>query len=146
MPVNASRSRKLLVSIAIQILFAGLFLGAVHYLKQVSPNRDDAKLEEIKSEVAEIPIYPYFQNVGEYYTSRYMDASASLYYRSNTSLGSVRTFYDRELPKLGWEIKEVGDSFYYQKNDLRLTIEHRPDQSDWNFAIGIDWKNSGNYQ
>ena len=138
-----SRSRKKIIEIAVGLLCVGLFLGFIHYLKQNSLNRDDAKLDEIKMEAAKIPVHPSFQTyAGNDYTSRHMDASASLYFRSNASLESVRTFYDRELPKLGWEINEAGGSLHYRKNDLRLSIEHRPDQSDWNIAIGIEWKNS----
>ncbi|MGE3384946.1 MAG: hypothetical protein AB7L70_18610 [Pyrinomonadaceae bacterium] len=141
------RSKRKFVEILVQLLCVGLFLGFIYYLKQSSPNRDDAKLDEIKMEAVKIPVFPSFQKYADDdYTSRHMDASASLYFRSSAGLGSVRSFYDRELPKLGWEIKETGDSFYYQKNDLRLTIEYRPDQSDWNFALGIDWKNPTNYQ
>lgn len=135
-------SRKKIIEIAVGMLCVGLFLGFIHYLKQNSPNRDDVKLDEIKMEAAKIPVHPSFQkSAGNDYTSRHMDASASLYFRSNASLESVWTYYDRELPKLGWTINEAGSSFRYRKNDLRLSIEYRPDQSDWNFALGIDWKN-----
>jgi hypothetical protein len=141
-----SLRRKKFIEITVGLLFVGLFLGFIYYLKQSSPNRDDAKLNEIKMEAAKIPIHPTFQKVVDNdYTSRHMDASASLYFRSNAGLGSVRAFYDRELPELGWEIKKTGDFFYYQKNDLCLSIEYRPEQSDWNFALGIDWKNPVNY-
>jgi len=118
----SNRAKKTIIGITVQLVAAGLFLGWIYYLKQTSPNRDDAKLEEIKVELAKLPVYPDFQKVGEHFTSRHMDASASLYFLSRADVGRVRMSV-------------------FLKNDLSLVIEYHPDQDDWNYALGIDWKN-----
>jgi len=135
---------KICVTVVIQVVFVGSFLGWAYYLKRSSPNRDDAKLEEIKTEIVKLPLHPSFQKIGEDYSSRHMDAGGTLYYRSNANGESVRAFYATELPKLGWQIDRETNPPFFHKNDLRLRIEYRPDQSDWNYALDVEWKNPNN--
>ena len=139
-----TKVRKIVGSIAINLAVFGLFLGWVYYRKQTSPNRDDAKLNEIKVEVAKMPVPQGFIKSGEDYSSRYLDASGTLYFRSDLNARSVTAFYTSGLTARGWTVERNGDRQSFQKNDLHLHIEYRPDQTDWNYALVVSWKNPEN--
>lgn len=140
-----SKKRKILFAVAGNLIFVFLFLGSVYYLKQVSPNRDDTKLNELKAESPSIPVYPGFQRVGEDSTSRHMDASFSTNYRSSAAIDDVTAFYLSELKSTGWRYVEDSNHSYFQKNDVRLYIFSMPDQKDWNYSLSLVWQNPSNY-
>lgn len=144
MAIESIQRKKFRLGIAVQLVFVLLVLILHYGSKQCSVNRDDAKLREIKVELARIRKPTTFKEVGETYTSRSVDAAAFKFYRSDMDFGSVKGYFNSELNRLGWQISEETEPPYYQKNDFRLYIEYRRDQTQWNYSLSIVWKNADN--
>ena len=123
-------------------IFFSLFYFFTYYIKQNSPNKDDAKLTEVKDISVIIKDYPTSMKTDEYETSRSLDACVHKYFVSKSNLNEVGEFYEKELVADGW-IRQNEDTFKFLKDDFFFTLERRKERNaDWNFAISICWKNT----
>jgi hypothetical protein len=122
--------------------------------KQFSPNKNDAKLQEVERLSADLPKYPGFQALSGGNTfSKPMLASIHKHYKSDAGYDDVKAFYSTKLMPAGWKLKEErnlkdwwrdygGRELTFEKGEYSVVIEYRGDKAidpDWNYAIGIGW-------
>jgi hypothetical protein len=148
-----------LKSLAVKILpsaaFVILFLLFVHWNKQSSPNRDDAKLKELQQISSEMPVPSSFSEVSTNFSSRGMDAGVYKTYRSPASYGDVKRFYSERLITKGWILRREknheswiidtdGKDLEFQKGDMYIIIEYNGTKGNnsWNYAVNYVWRNN----
>ena len=136
-------------------VFLLLFLTFVYWDKQSSPNRDDAKLEELRQLSAEIPVPSGFSGVDTQSSSRGMDAGVYKTYCSTASYDEVKRFYSGVLVPKGWVlsseknhesflINTSGKDIEFHKGDMRIVIEYSGGTAcggSWNYAVNYLWDN-----
>jgi hypothetical protein len=126
----------------VALVFFSLFCLLSYFIKQNSPNRDDAKLKETEKTAAQITDFPKSAVINEHTSSRSFDACIHKYYVSKASLDEVGKYYDNELIEDGW-VRKNQDSMIFRKEDFSVYIERRYEKdADWNFAISVCWKNN----
>jgi hypothetical protein len=122
--------------------------------KQLSPNRDDAKLKELRKLAFDTPTYPEFDVVSETSGSRDIGAHISERYRSSASYDNVKKFYSDVLLTKGWVISEERDlksflvthewkELIFKKDDISIVIEYRGRDSlsqQYNYSVSYSWK------
>ena len=129
-----------------------LLLSSLVYLGCWSPKEDAAKLEEIKSIWARLPLYPGMQETDSSTTSGYGKALVSKKFRSDAQYEDVKRFYIERLEPDGWKIdgekqlKDIGSDFggyeiRFRKGDIALAIEYAGPRANygWQYGIGVSW-------
>ena len=117
-----------------------------------SAKEDTAKLEELKATWARLPIYPGMQPVGDSTRSGGGTVLVGKKFRSDARFDDVKSFYIEQLTKDGWEVisdrKLVdwggdpnGQYLEFHKGDNFLGIEYHTagGNSDWQYAIALNW-------
>lgn len=130
----------------IVIFFAGAMVLA-HYIKQNSPNRDDAKLKELEEIVASVPPFPQLGNGVTPNVSSGADiAGLTFYYHSVAKYEEVRNYYVEQFLQRGWVLaKETPRTLKFSKGEFQIGIEYTGksgksrDWNDWNYAISYTW-------
>jgi hypothetical protein len=140
------------------VAFVTLCLFLVYIWKQYSPNRNDAKLKELRALSSETPAYPDFREVAMHFSSRAMDAGVYRSYYSLSGYEEVKRFYLNILSKRGWKLtsEESSQSFLgesrdskkiaFRKNDLQIIVEYvggiAPNEGRWNYSVSFIWRNN----
>ena len=159
-PVNSDVMRLLSPQGIFRIVIGIILVASVSlwakYAKDRSPNKDDAKLNEIQSIYSQLPIYPDFQEVAHSGDSKDVSARAGKSYKSAAKYSDVRSFYSDKLTPTGWQITKErnlkdwwrdfgGRQLTFQKGQYSIVIEYRGDKEpspDWNYAIDVEWHKS----
>lgn len=138
--------------IILPVVFASLFLFFLYVAKDMSPNRNDAKLEELQLLSTQIPVVPKSKKVGTFYSSRFLDAGLYNYYSSTAKYDEVERFYLSTLTQEGWvRANEQSPPLYkegearkltFKKGEYRLIIEYAGDGTNrsWNYALNLLWR------
>jgi len=122
--------------------------------KQFSPNRDNAKLKELRELALHTPTYPEFEYVAETSGSRDINAGTYTRYLSSASYDDVKRFYSDILMTKGWIISEERDlkSFLvthewkiltFKKEDLSISVEYRGADlisQQYNYSVSYSWR------
>ena len=126
----------------VALVFFSLFYLLNYFIKQNSPNRDDAKLKEVQDISTEIKDFPKSAVIDEHTLSRSFDACVQKYFVSKANLDEVGKYYENELIEDGW-IRKNQDSLIFLKEDFSVHIERRDEKdAGWDFAISLCWKNN----
>lgn len=148
--------RSLILKVLPAALFLVLFLSFVHWSKESSPNRGDAKLKELQQLASEMSVPSSFREVATHSSSRAMDAGVHKSYHSSASFEEVKKFYSDQLIARGWVliaeqnhesilIDTDGKDLKFQKADIIISIEHagsRASDRSWNYSVSYVWHNS----
>ncbi len=121
--------------------------------KEFSPNKGDAKLKEVETIAASLPVHPSFQQTWSGSTSKSMLASAGRHYKSTARYEEVKNFYMSHLQGAGWMLKEERElksvegarQLTFSKDEYSFVLEYSGEKAvdpDWNYAIDVTW-NSG---
>jgi hypothetical protein len=149
--------RSWVIRLAPSVIFIAAFLLVVHYAKEQSANRDDAKLDVLRALADKTPVFSGFSEVDRRETSRAIDAGVYRMYHSSAAYEEVKSFYVASLVPHGWSIAKertldsvfsdnYGHELTFQKADLRIVIEHSGmDRSSgkWNYAVNFVWRSVG---
>lgn len=122
------------------LLFFAAFLYGVHYLKQHSPNANDAMLNELLLVPQQIPDHPRCVRTEEDTSSRYMDAGVYLKYKCSDIFPVLVDYYRSRFTRPGWT---EGDSdskhVVFTNGEFTIKLENASGSSDWNFAVSYAW-------
>ena len=143
--------KEILVKAIISGLFLILFFTGVHYLKQSSPNRDDAKLNELRQIIAALPTFPDFTEDTTDESSRDTDAGVYKWYCSTASYEAVKNFYTKVLVSRGWSIpgekdvqrwfSDYGTELIFHKEDFLIAIMYAGSlHRKCKYAISYVWR------
>jgi hypothetical protein len=120
--------------------------------KQFSPNRDDAKLKELRELASDTPTYPEFYEVAETSSSRDINAGIYKRYQALASYDNVKKFYSDILLTRGWMISEERDlkslfgrrewkKLTFKKEDLSISIEYNGGEDlQYNYSVSYSWR------
>src|SRR5215510_5260339 len=79
-------------------------VGLAYLWKNASPNKNDAKLKELREIVADRQVFPDFIEDATDETSRAADAGIYKYYCSTATYEEVKDFYSSKLNSRGWRL------------------------------------------
>jgi hypothetical protein len=142
-----------LIDVLIKGIFLFILLLFIHIDKQHSPNRDDAKLQELRQIKASIPAFPTFSESSSGDSSRATDAGIYTWYRSSASHGEVKSYYTRVLTSMGWDLsgeekvqhwyQDYGTQLKFRKGEFRIAILCvNRDTEAYQYAINYNWRDS----
>lgn len=147
--------KRLVLKILPAAIFLLLFALFTHWIKQASPNRDDAKLKELQQLSSEIQVPASFSEVFTHYSSRGMDAGVYKGYRSPASYEEVKRFFSDQLIQKGWKLRREkihkswlvdtdGKDLEFLKGDTQITIEYAGSKTSnsWNYSVSYIWRNN----
>jgi hypothetical protein len=148
---NRNSWRKKLV---LQAAFLLIFLSFIYWGKQASPNRDDAKLEELQQLSLEIHVFPGFRERSVDYSSRATDASVYKSYFCSSSFKEVEEFYTFELSQKGWIrshetnwrswfIFEHNKELTFQKDEFIIAVAYTDrgqTSNEANYSVSFVWR------
>jgi hypothetical protein len=155
---NKEKKTKAIRNLLIQVTLLFAFLLLVYYWQQTSPNRNDAKLKELRQLAAETAVFPGFKELATYDSSRATDAGVYKHYYSPSSFQEVVQFYSSELSRSGWMISgekswRSGFGFgtsnkklIFEKGDIIITVQYTGNNptDTWNYAISFLWYSEDN--
>jgi hypothetical protein len=141
------------IKLAPSIIFVAGFLMAIHYTKQHSPNRDDARLIELRRIVADTPVYPGFIETATHESSKAYDAGVFITYRSEAEYEAVRNYYISSLKSGNWYLaKEENNplstesgtrhSLEFRRGELKIIIDNpnlHSTMNQWNYSVSFLW-------
>lgn len=123
--------------------------------KRFSPNRDDAKFNEVQQLASTLPIYHDFQDTGGGNSySKSMVASIHKHYRSNARFDDVKLFYSTQLTQTGWQLTKErtlkdgwsqdlgGRELRFEKGQYSVVIEYigeKANNPDWEYGVSVVW-------
>lgn len=122
--------------------------------KRCSPNRDDAKLSEIRQLYSTLPVPPGLKERGSSFQSKADGALVETYFDSSSAYEEVKAFYLRELINRGWKMssespmKDWGRDFggrrlEFRRAEYSLVIQYAGERDDqWDYAVTLLWKNT----
>ena len=124
-----------------------------YFAKKQSPNKDDAKLYEIRQLYSALPIPPDFHEIGSSFQSKTELALVTKYFKSKTPYDEVKAFYLERLIPAGWKLARErrmtdwfrdygGHELTFEKNQYSVVIEYAGQQADseWDYGMGVKWK------
>src|SRR5437867_3475883 len=134
-------------------IIIGVGLGVTYLAKKRSPNKDDAKLDEVRKIYSSLPIPPGFKEAGSSFQSKAESALTVKYFESQTSYDDVKTFYAQRLSESGWSLSSErpitdwgrdfgGRRLEFRKGEYSLVVEYSGEKSteQENYAITLIWK------
>lgn len=122
------------------LVFFGFFYWLSYYVKQNSPNKDDAKLMEVQQISAEITNFPKSIKIDENTSSRSFDACVFEYFVSKANPSDIQKFYETALVNDGW-IRKNDESVIFTKKDFVVHVEPDDEKgAGGKFSISICWK------
>lgn len=134
-------------------LIGFILLFAVAYvMKQLTPNRDEAKLKECERILVAIPLYPGSEERHNSWTSKVSLASVGKYYDSDASYEELKRHYIENLTRLGWQFVHErqlfdwgrdmgGREMSFRKGEFSVVIEYAGEKADygWKYTINVLW-------
>lgn len=129
----------------------GLLIALYFFnLRQRSPNRDGAKLNEVQQLSYEAPVYPDFTEVGSNLKSSYTVVDLTKHYRSSANFDDVKKFYQSSLQRDGWTLIAAGvgggtesRELRFKKGQFTISIFHTRSSSVYDYAIDFVWDDVG---
>lgn len=128
-------------------LLIGLYIFS---LRQRSPNRDGAKLNEVQELCYKTPVYPDFIEVDANLKSGYTVVDLTKYYRSSANFDDVKKFYQSSLERDGWTPIIEGVSagtesreLEFKKGQFTISIFHTKSSSIYDYGIDFVWDDVG---
>jgi hypothetical protein len=139
------------ILLGILIITVGSVLA--YYAKKNSPNRDDAKLYEVRQLYSTLPIPPGFEETDSSFQSKTELALVSKGFKSKTAYNDVKAFYVRRLTPAGWVLvkeRQMTDWFRdfggrelkFRKGEYWIVIEYTGEKAtdQWDYGITVEWK------
>jgi hypothetical protein len=142
-------AKKILLGILI------ISLGSVlaYFAKKHSPNRDDAKLSEVRQLYSQLSLPPDFKETGSSFQSKTELALESKYFSSKSKYEEVKAFVEQHLTASGWTLvleRSITDwgtdlggrQLKFRKGEYWIVIEYAGEKAadHWNYAVGVEWK------
>jgi hypothetical protein len=90
--------------IVLGILIISLGSVLAYFAKKHSPNRDDAKLYEIRQLYSQLPLPPDFKETGSDFMSKAELAQEGKYFSSKSKYEEVKAFAVQHLSSSGWTL------------------------------------------
>jgi len=131
------------------LLFLLIIVPLLITFTYISLHEGDASkkyVPELEKIAKETPVYPGSEKIGDKVVLKRDMAYFNTWYKSNAPFTDIKSFYDRELPTLGWSrpkgptnrfIDFDAHSGDYRRGDYFINVE-RDDRSN-NFSIVFMW-------
>ena len=139
-------------------VLVGLLIVAVvcilaYFAKRHSPNKDDAKLYEVRQLYSQLELPPDFNETGSDFMSKAELAQEGKYFSSKAKYEEVKGFFVQHLTPTVWVLVEDrsmtdwgrdlgGRQLKFRKGEYWIVIEYAGEKAadHWNYAVGVEWK------
>jgi hypothetical protein len=146
------------MSINVKKILLGLLIIAVvsilaYFAKKHSPNRDDARLYEVRQLYSQLPLPPDFNETGSDFMSKAELAQEGKYFSSKSKYEEVKAFAVQHLPPAGWVLVEDrsmtdwgrdlgGRQLKFRRGEYWIVIEYAGEKASdqWDYAVAVEWK------
>ncbi|SRR5713226_7572567 len=146
------------MSINVKKILLGLLIIAVvsilaYFAKKHSPNRDDAKLYEVRQLYSQLPLPPDFNETGSDFMSKAELAQEGKYFSSRSKYEEVKAFAVQHLTPAGWVLVEDrsmtdwgrdlgGRQLKFRRGEYWIVIEYAGEKASdqWDYAVAVEWK------
>jgi hypothetical protein len=139
--------------ILLGILIIALGSVLAYFAKKHSPNRDDAKLYEVRQLYSQLPLPPDFKETGSSFQSKTELALESKYFSSKNKYEEVKAFAVQHLTPSGWTLVQErsmtdwgrdlgGRQLKFRKGEYWVVIEYAGERAtdQWDYAVTVEWK------
>jgi hypothetical protein len=140
-----------------KILLGLLIVAVVSVLaylgKKHSPNRDDAKLYEVRQLYSQLALPPDFKETGSDFMSKAELAQEEKYFSSKSKYEEVKAFFVQHLTPADWALVEErsmtdwgrdlgGRQLKFRKSEYWIVIEYTGEKASdqWDYAVTVEWK------
>ena len=139
-----------LVIVVMLIIMLGF---AARMCKEHSPNRGDAKLKDVETLFAAVPIYPGSREIRTSWSSKDRVAGLGKVYKSDASYEELRHYYVDVLAQVGWHLEHErhvtswwqdlgGRELRFRQDDYYTSIEYAGERANygWDYGISLGWR------
>jgi len=147
-----------LAIINVKKILLGLLIVAVvclwaYFAKKNSPNRDDARLYEVRQLYSQLALPADFKETGSSFHSKTELALESKYFSSKSKYEDVKAFIVQHLTPAGWTLLEErlmtdwgrdlgGRQLKFRKGEYWIVIEYAGEKArdQWDYGVTVEWK------
>lgn len=146
MRINVTKILLGLLIIAVVSIFA-------YFAKKHSPNRDNAKLYEVRQLYSQLPLLPDFNETGSDFMSKTELAEETKYFSSKSKYEEVKAFAVQHFASSGWTLVQErsmtdwgrdlgGRELKFRKGEYWIVIEYAGEKAtdQWDYAVTVEWK------
>jgi hypothetical protein len=139
------------ILLGILIIAVGSILA--YFAKKHSPNRDDAKLYEVRQLYSQLPLPPDFKETGSSFQSKTELAMEEKYFSSKSKYEDVKAFAVQHLTSSGWTLVQErsmtdwgqdlgGRQLKFRKGEYWIVIEYAGEKAtdQWDYGVTVEWK------